>query len=76
LIDYAIVNTGMIDERLCALYATENKFPVEPDLRECEKLVNKEVISGNFMMSTKVLRHDSEKIGDILINHARKFDAA
>ncbi len=75
LIDYAIVNTEPIDERLQRLYATENKFPVEPDLEECQKLVSKEVISGNFVGGKTILRHDSCRLAEVLVAHSRSLES-
>ena len=66
LIDYAIVNTEPISQMLQRIYATENKFPVEPDLEECQKLVTKQVISGNFVKGKTILRHDSSRLAEIL----------
>lgn len=69
LIDYAIVNTGVISEMLQRIYATENKFPVEPDIEECEKLVTQKVISSNFVRGKTILRHDSQHLAEILVAH-------
>lgn len=69
LIDYAIVNTGVISEMLQRVYATENKFPVEPDIEECQKLVAKKVISSNFVRGKTILRHDSQHLAEILVAH-------
>ncbi|HEY9670755.1 MAG TPA: gluconeogenesis factor YvcK family protein [Waterburya sp.] len=74
LIDYAIVNTEPIDEMLQRIYATENKFPVEPDLEECKKLVSKEVISGNFVRGKTILRHDSCHLAEILAAHSSSIE--
>jgi uncharacterized cofD-like protein len=68
LLDYAIVNTGRIDEMLQRIYATENKFPVEPDLEECQNLVSKKVIDGNFVIGKTILRHDSCRLAEILVS--------
>ena len=67
LIDYAIVNTEPIEETLGRIYATEHKFPVEPDLEECQKLVTKEVIGGNLVRGKTILRHDSRRLVEILL---------
>ena len=74
LIDYAIVNTEPIDEMLQRIYATENKFPVEPDLEECQQLVSKEVISGNFVRGKTILRHDSCHLAEILAAHSSSIE--
>jgi uncharacterized cofD-like protein len=66
LIDYAVVNTQPIEGMLYRIYATENKFPIEPDLQECHKLVTKEVITGNFVKGKTILRHDSRHLAEVL----------
>jgi uncharacterized cofD-like protein len=70
LLDYAIVNTGQINEKLSHLYATECKFPVEADLQECQKLVSKQIISGNFVVGKTVLRHNSQRLAEVLVSHS------
>ena len=72
LVDYAIVNTNPIEDMLGHIYATENKFPVEPDIEECKKLVTKEVISGNFMKGKTILRHDSRHLAEIILERCYK----
>jgi len=67
LVDYAILNTEPIEAMPCRIYATENKFPVEADIKECENLVSKEVISGNFIKGKTVLRHDSLRVAEVLL---------
>ena len=69
LIDYAIVNTGVISEMIQRIYATEKKFPVEPDIEECQKLVNKKLINSNFVRGKTILRHDSRHLAEILVAH-------
>lgn len=71
VIDYAIVNTEPIDEMLKRVYATENKFPVEPNLEECQKLIAKQVISGNFVRGKTIVRHNSQRLAEILVAHSR-----
>jgi uncharacterized cofD-like protein len=71
LIDYAVVNVEAIDERLGRLYAKEYKFPVEPDLEACQKLVAKKVISGNLVKGKTILRHDSQRLAEILLAYSK-----
>ena len=71
LVDYAIVNTEPIEGMLCRIYATEHKFPVEPDIQECQTLVAQEVIGGNFVRGKTVLRHDSRHLAEILLAHSQ-----
>ncbi|HEY9651456.1 MAG TPA: gluconeogenesis factor YvcK family protein [Coleofasciculaceae cyanobacterium] len=68
LVDYAIVNTEPIAEMPRRIYASLNKFPVDPDIKECQKLVKREVIVGNFMAGKTILRHDSHQLGEILLS--------
>lgn len=70
LVDYAIVNTEPFEEMLRRIYAIEHKYPVEPDLEECQKLVNKQIISGNFVKGKTILRHDSRRLAEILVAHS------
>lgn len=67
LLDYAIVNTGSIGEKLSRIYATEHKFPVKVDLHDCQKLVKKEIISDNLFVGKTVLRHYSKRLAEILL---------
>ncbi len=68
VIDYAIVNTEPIQDMLSRIYATEQKFPVQPDLEECQKLVKKEAIGGNFVKGKTFLRHDSRSLVEVLLS--------
>lgn len=61
-LDYALVNTGAIQDRLQRIYATEHKFPVEADLDRCQALVTGQAIGGQFGTGKTVLRHDSRAI--------------
>lgn len=71
LLDYAVVNTAPIGEMLSHLYATEHKFPVEPDLQECQALVREKIIHDNFVVGKTVLRHNSRYLSEILLAHTR-----
>lgn len=66
LIDYAVVNTQPIEGMLYRIYATEHKFPIELDLPECQKLVSKKVITGNFVKGKTILRHNSLLLAEML----------
>ena len=61
-----MVNTQPIEGMLYRIYATEHKFPIEPDLKECRSLVTKEVITGNFVKGKTILRHDSRRLAEVL----------
>lgn len=68
LVDYAIVNTEPIQEMPRRIYGAINKLPVEPDLQECQKLVTKKVIGGNFVRGKTILRHNSQHLAEILLS--------
>ncbi|NER20237.1 MAG: YvcK family protein [Symploca sp. SIO1C2] len=68
LVDFAVVNTEPIQDMMRRIYATEHKLPVESDLEECKRLVNKEIITGNFVRGKTVLRHDSRRLAEILLS--------
>jgi len=68
LVDFAVVNTEPIQDMMRRIYATEHKLPVESDLEECQRLVNKEIITGNFVRGKTVLRHDSRRLAEILLS--------
>jgi uncharacterized cofD-like protein len=67
LLDYGIVNTASISPMLNRLYATEHKFPVEPDLETCQKQVTQEIIAGDFVAGKTILRHHSQQLAKMLI---------
>jgi uncharacterized cofD-like protein len=69
LVDYAIVNTEPIGEMPRRIYAAQNKFPVDVDIQECQKLVTKKVISGKFVIGKTILRHDSCRVAETLLAH-------
>jgi hypothetical protein len=52
---------------LTRLYATEHKFPVEPDLETCQKQVTQEIIAGDFVAGKTILRHHSQQLAKMLI---------
>lgn len=68
LVDYALVNTEAIADLPRRVYATEHKFPVEVDWEECEKLVAKQVLGGNFIKGKTILRHDSRRLVETILN--------
>jgi uncharacterized cofD-like protein len=67
-VDYAIINNGPISDVAERMYKTERKFPVETNLEECSKLVNKNVITGPFCMGKTILRHDSKGLAETLLS--------
>ncbi len=66
-LDYAIVSTGPISELAQRMYETEHKFPVELDLENASALVRKSIITGIFSTGNTVLRHDSHRLAEAIV---------
>ena len=66
LFDYLIYNTKPFSEKLKKAYTAEKKFPVEID----EELKNyaKRLIAEDVYDDASILRHDSDKLGEIIAN--------
>jgi uncharacterized cofD-like protein len=63
-LDYVIVNTGTIGDRVLARYAAENAMPVEPFV---EGLGPRPIIlRADVLESGPVVRHAADKLGPIL----------
>jgi uncharacterized cofD-like protein len=69
LFDYALINTAPISPTLLAQYAREGQSPIEPDLDRIRAL-GVEPIPGNFVHEGNVLRHDSDRVTDALLQLA------
>jgi uncharacterized cofD-like protein len=67
LMDYMLVNTGPISEVARRMYETERKFPVELDMDECRNKVRKQIITGSFCKGKTILRHDSARLAQAIL---------
>ena len=61
IVDYAVVNTGAIPERLISRYRQEGAAPVEADVKKIARLGVKPV-AENFVLESDVVRHHPEKL--------------
>jgi uncharacterized cofD-like protein len=68
-VDCNIVNDKKPGKTALAAYSKEGAFPVEFDEGELQKLVSR-VVSGNFLKSTKLVRHDPVKTSKAIVNLA------
>jgi uncharacterized cofD-like protein len=66
LLDYVIVNDGPISDVARRMYETERKFPVKFDRDKCEQLA-RNVNSGAFCIGKTILRHDSHKLAQMIL---------
>jgi uncharacterized cofD-like protein len=67
IFDYAIINTAPISPTLLAKYASESQQPITADLDRVRAL-GVEPITGNFVHEGDVLRHDYDKVAEVLIH--------
>jgi len=67
LFDYALINTEPISPATLAKYAREGQEPIANDLeRICQLGV--EPITGNFLHEGEVLRHDQDRVTEVLLS--------
>jgi uncharacterized cofD-like protein len=67
IFDYALINTAPISPALLDKYASESQQPIVADLDRVRAL-GVEPITGNFVHEGDVLRHDYDKVAEILLN--------
>jgi uncharacterized cofD-like protein len=66
IFDYALVNTGPISGVLCERYAAEGAEPTTPDIERIEAMGIR-CITGDFVAEGEVLRHDSDRVTETLL---------
>ena len=66
LFDYALINTGPISPTLLEKYAAEGQQPIEADLDRIRAL-GVQPITGNFVHEGDLLRHDYDKVAEVLL---------
>jgi uncharacterized cofD-like protein len=66
IFDYALINTAPISPTLLAKYASESQQPIVADLDRVRAL-GVEPITGNFVREGDVLRHDYDKVAELLL---------
>ncbi len=69
IFDYALINTETISPELQAKYASEGQQPIEPDLDRIRAL-GVEPITGQFVHEGDLLRHDYDRVTELLLNLA------
>jgi uncharacterized cofD-like protein len=66
IFDFALVNTAPISPKLLDKYAREGQQPIEADLARIRSL-GVTPITGNFVHEGDVLRHDSDRVTERLL---------
>lgn len=76
-LNYIIVNDNNLDPEILHIYKDEGQVPVELDEEECLKVAPKARILkahlANYNHDYHLLRHDPEKIADVIYNPAKYF---
>jgi uncharacterized cofD-like protein len=67
IFDYALVNTAPVSDTLLRNYAREGAAPIAPDIERIEAL-GVRVITGNFAAEGDVLRHNADRVADVLLH--------
>ena len=71
LIDYVVVNSRQPPAAVRKQYAKQNARPVDVDVAEIEAL-GVQVISASLLAEAQAVRHDSEKLANLIVQVARK----
>lgn len=66
IFDYALINTGPISAERREQYAREGQEPIEADLDRVRAL-GVEPLTGNFVHEGDVLRHDHDRVAEMLL---------
>lgn len=67
IIDYEIINTAKIPQKLLERYEEESAYPVVPDEEEIKKLGVK-IVEANVINTKDYVRHDPHKLAKIIID--------
>ncbi|HEY3990593.1 MAG TPA: gluconeogenesis factor YvcK family protein [Acidobacteriaceae bacterium] len=73
IFDYALVNTAPVSESLRRNYAREGAAPIVPDIERIEAL-GVRVITGDFAAEGDVLRHNADRVADVLLHLGLEAD--
>ncbi|HEX6802574.1 MAG TPA: gluconeogenesis factor YvcK family protein [Terriglobales bacterium] len=73
IFDYALVNTAPVSEALLRNYAREGAAPIVPDVERIEAL-GVRAIPGNFAAEGDVLRHNADRVADVLLHLGLQAD--
>ncbi len=71
LFDYALVNTAPISPKLLEKYQREGQEPIRADLDRIRAL-GVTPITGNFVHEGDVLRHDYDRVAEVLLDLPRR----
>lgn len=67
IVDYAMINSAKIPERLQEKYKSEMAYPVEPDMKKIREM-GVGVVEGDMMTADDYVRHNAEKISKRILD--------
>lgn len=77
LLDFVVVNTGRVPERLAQAYLAEGSEPVLADMDALNALPGKPlIVTGELVYADSVVRHHSGKLADLCLEAARQVEKA
>ncbi len=71
IFDYALINVAPVPEEARQRYAAEGAEPIVADIEQIERL-GVRCITGDFLHAQDVLRHDYERVAEVLLDLALK----
>jgi uncharacterized cofD-like protein len=74
LLDFVVVNTGRIPDRLSQAYAAENSVRVEPDLAKLSQLPGApRIVTADLVAADHVVRHQPGKLAELCLHAYREI---
>ncbi|NQT22892.1 MAG: YvcK family protein [Candidatus Omnitrophica bacterium] len=67
IVNYVIVNTGLVPDKLLGKYSEEKAYPVAIDTQAIKEL-GCETIKGNIVNTEDYVRHDSHRLAKLIID--------
>lgn len=74
LLDFVLVSTSTIPDKLLAAYRAEGSVPVTADMAELSKLPGQvRIIAADLASADNFVRHDSARLAEVLLETFREF---
>jgi uncharacterized cofD-like protein len=74
LLDFVLVNTSAVPEKLAQTYAAEGSRPVEVDTDALARLIGApKIITADLVNTENLVRHHPGKLADVLLSGLREM---
>jgi uncharacterized cofD-like protein len=73
LLDFVLVSTSSIPEKLLSAYAAEGSLPVLADVAELSKMQGIRIIAADLASTDNLVRHNSARLAEVLLDTYREF---